>query len=389
MSTNLNRATTSFMKAYKLCVLFCLSSMGSIAQRSCPPLLVPYFKTFIPVLEGKIFLPAYNVNIMKMWPEDLHLYKTIVRGGNRTVINLRKKNLAQQITLDQAIHNGYVTVFSISAAAYGRNPGLVVEPVEGVSLIGLQTEGFIITDSLDMVADSLVNDTSQYKIPEAGYDLNSMHLHTYLLTQQIIWKSIYKKPVANSNELNKLTQLFVQNILSNSHPTHYKESVAKGTVYILAGELSYDPARPSANYYDDNGQHFFMIKEIIDGFKQLVAYPSKDSFSVVVRFSPSKNQLDSIVIEGRWRGIIPMRICFISEQKTKLTAILKESQPILSSNAHYAASLILSYDFGENPGVCKMKFPDILNYPGDGKDIILDACKISIRVNVSDLVIDL
>ncbi|MEI9808319.1 MAG: hypothetical protein WDO16_10875 [Bacteroidota bacterium] len=191
-----------------IATIFILVSINSNAQRINPPLLVPYFPTTVPVVEEKIFLPAYNMDMLRPWPDDLHTYNSIVHGSNGTVISIRKKNQVQKIKLEQAIRNKDVNVFSITATVYGRNPGLVIEPLDGVTLVSLQTRGFVITDSSALATVSHPVDTTQYKVSAGGYDLNTMHVYTYKLNQQDVWKKVYKPVVDNPAELKKADRVF-------------------------------------------------------------------------------------------------------------------------------------------------------------------------------------
>lgn len=371
--------------------VFILVYVNSSAQRINPPLLVPFFPTMVPVVEGKIFLPAYNMDMLRLWPEDLHIYNAIVHGSNGTLISLKKKNQLQKIKLEQAIRNKDVNVFSITATVYGRNPGLVIEPLEGVTLVNLQTKGFVISDSSAQATVSGSMDTTQYKVSAGGYDLNTIHMHTYRLNQQDVWKKAYKPVVDNPQELKKLTGYFVQHILTGTanHPPYYKESIENGTIYIRTNNIPYDSTRTSATYYNDNGQHYFMVKEIADGFKQLIAYPEKDSVGIMLHFSTATNQLDSVVIQGKWKGIIPMRVCFITRQKVRLTALLEERHQVQAVGSAYDGILILGYDFGDDRGICNLKLPAVLNCSANQKEVVLEACTILVRAKPSDLIIDL
>lgn len=374
-----------------IATIFILACITSNAQRINPPLLVPFFPTTVPVVEGKIFLPAYNMDMLRLWPEDLHTYNAIVHGSNGTLISLKKKNQLQKIKLEQAIRNKEVNVFSITATVYGRNPGLVIEPMEGVTLVSLQTKGFVISDSLTQATVTGSMDTTQYKVSAGGYDLNTMHVHTYKLNQQDVWKKAHKPVVDNPQELKKLTEYFVQRILTGTatHPPYYKESIENGTIYIRTTKIPYDSARTSATYYNDNGQHYFMVKEIADGFKQLIAYPAKDSVGIILHFSTATNQLDSIVIQGKWKGILPMRVCFITNQKVRLTALLEERQQVQAQGSTYNGLLILGYDFGDSRGLCNLKLPAALNCSASQNEVVLEACTILIRAKPSDIIIDL
>lgn len=355
-----------------------------------PLLFIPSFSTEVTPVEEKIFLPAYNTDIIKNWPSDLLEYNSVISENEGSMISLKVKSKTVNTTISNALSKKYITIFAITETVYGRSRGLIVEPAENNKLLSMNCTGLVIGSQNQVqneVSIPILN-----KILERRYELNAMYLPTYLQNQQKIWESLFGNKLIDSNYISELQKGIYQNILIGSKrlPPYYSLEYNNGIIGIKTEREKFNAKNPSANQYNEDGQLYLQLQEIINMLKPLISDLPTNDTKINLSFSSEKQLLESITIDGKFKGIIPVKIIFTTTQPVKMVALFSEKQLLLSPESTYDVDIFIVYEDSENNEVCPLKFPSKINYsPLIDEQINLTGCDTKIRFNSAKIAIEL
>ena len=349
------------------------------AAKPSSRLFVPSFPTVIDVFEDDIFLPAYNIDLIRAWPADLHPLEHIIAGNASTKLILKHKGTLLTLTVQQALLKKYITLYSITKAVNGRNEGLIMEPLPDVKLVSLSTKGLVASDTTDdghsLPMDSLNKNTNH------DYSLNLMYATTWSDNQQKVWHVMTEPLITRLAALDSLQRAIFDNIVTGSHnlPPYYVCSYEKGIIHIHAKKEGFNLNKSEPNFYNDGGMPFLMLGDLAGQLKVLISEDPQPGAQGKIFFNASGTGLDSIIVSGKYRGIVPLKIHFTTDQKVELIAKFDDSQIVLGPDKPYPVKLFLAYDLSDKSEECRIMPPRIMDFPSGKNESALKACGLTVE----------
>jgi len=377
------------MKNLIYLILIIAAGSGAAQGKTSSRLFVPSFSTVIQPFEDDIFLPAYNIDLVRAWPADLHPMEYIIAGNDACKLTLKVKGKFVILSVQQALNKKYITLFSITKAVNGRNEGLIMEARPNVKLVSLVNKGLIACDTSE-IRNNLSLTVLNRDISH-DYSLNCMFANTWSDNQQKIWKVMCEPVISLPETLDSLQREIYTNIIAGSHnlPPYYKTGYQKGTIIIHAAKDGFNTEKPEPNYYNDGGMPFLMLGSITSQLKVLISEDPEPASQGNIYFGDSGSGLDSIVVRGKYRGIIPLKIRFTTDQKVELMASFDENQNVLGTNEPYPVKLFLAYDTAVSSKECRISLPKTMDFPVGKNTSTLKACGIVIQPEENGLTIGL